>query len=157
MLLFVVRALTQPCRAVRCEAVRNPSAPARRPRPRAITRTHGRNARRRAAYLIRLNHRAPTCMISRLRRSCPRWWCRSAGSLQVSGGSGRLLSGGHGGQLDEGIVAQWCHGFQGHVAGALDGPLIVLFQEDGPDEPDDGLIIGEDADDLGAALDLAVD
>ncbi len=71
MLLFVVRALTQPCRAVRCEAVRNPSAPARRPRPRAITRTHGRNARRRAAYLIRLNHRAPTCMISRpSQRSC---------------------------------------------------------------------------------------
>src|SRR6266853_1247162 len=88
--------------------------------------------------------------------SCPWWWCRSAGSLQVSGGSGRLLSGGHGGQLDEGIVAQWCHGFQGHVAGALDGPLIVLFKEDGTDGSDDGLVIGEDANDLGAALDLAV-
>src|SRR5437588_8903829 len=45
--------------------------------------------------------------------SCPRWWCRSARWLQVSGGSGRLLSGGHGGQLDEGIVAQRCDGFQG--------------------------------------------
>jgi hypothetical protein len=31
-----------------------------------------------------------------------------------------VMSGGHGGQLDEGIVAQRCHGFQGHVAGALD-------------------------------------
>jgi hypothetical protein len=32
------------------------------------------------------------------------------------------MSGGHGRQLDEGIVAQRCHGFQGHVAGALHGP-----------------------------------
>lgn len=48
------------------------------------------------------------------------------------------MSGGHGGQLDEGIVAQRCHGFQGHVADALDGPLIVLFKEDGTDEPDSG-------------------
>ncbi len=44
-----------------------------------------------------------------------------------------VLSGGHGGQLDEGIVAQWSDGFQGHVAGALNGPFIVLFQQDGPD------------------------
>jgi hypothetical protein len=67
------------------------------------------------------------------------------------------VSGGHGGQLDEGIVAQRCHGFQGHVAGALHGPFIVLFEEDSTNEPDDGLVIGEDADDLGAALDLAVE
>jgi hypothetical protein len=39
------------------------------------------------------------------------------------------LSGGHGGQLDEGIVAQRCHSFQRHVAGALDGPF------DGMDRP----------------------
>ena len=32
------------------------------------------------------------------------------------------MSGGRGGQLDERIVAQRCDGFQGHVAGALDGP-----------------------------------
>jgi hypothetical protein len=56
-----------------------------------------------------------------------------------------VMSGGHGGQLDEGILAQRCHGFQGHVAGALHGPLIVLFKEDGTDESDDGLVIGEDA------------
>src|SRR5260370_7515575 len=66
------------------------------------------------------------------------------------------MSCGQGGQLDEGIVAQRCHGFQGHVAGALHGPLIVLFEEDGTDEPNDGLVIGEDADDLRAALDLPV-
>jgi len=64
---YDVRSLVE----LRCEAVRNPSAPAWRPRPRAITRTHGRNARRRAADLIRLNHRASTCMISRpSQRSC---------------------------------------------------------------------------------------
>jgi hypothetical protein len=34
---------------------------------------------------------------------------------------------------------------------------IILLQQDSPDEADDGLVIGEDADDLGAALDLAVD
>ena len=39
-----------------------------------------------------------------------------------------VLSGGHGGQLDEGIVAQRSHGFQGHIAGALHGPFIILFQ-----------------------------
>jgi len=67
------------------------------------------------------------------------------------------LSAAHGGQLDEGIVAQRCDGFQGPVAGALYRPLIVLLQQDGTDEPNDGLVVGEDADDLGATLDLAVD
>jgi hypothetical protein len=33
---------------------------------------------------------------------------------------------------------------------------IILFEENGADEPDDGGLVGEDADDLGAALDLAV-
>src|SRR5437764_14615413 len=79
-----------------------------------------------------------------------------AGWLPVSGWVWPVMSCGQGGQLDEGIVAQRCHGFQGYVAGALHGPLIVLFEEDGTDEPNDGLVIGEDADDLGAALDLAV-
>jgi hypothetical protein len=77
-------------------------------------------------------------------------------SLRVSGGVWPVLSGGHGGQLDERIVAQRGHGFQRHITGALHGPLIVLFQEDGTDEPGDGLVVGEDADDFGAALDFAV-
>ena len=37
------------------------------------------------------------------------------------------MSGGQGGQLDEGIVAQRCHSFQGHVAGALHG--LRQYQE----------------------------
>ncbi len=32
----------------------------------------------------------------------------------------------------------------------------MLFQQDGPDEADHGVVVGEDANNLGAALDLAV-
>jgi len=41
------------------------------------------------------------------------------------------------------------------VAG--DGPLVVLFGEDGADEADDRGAVGEDADDVGAAADLFVE
>ena len=37
------------------------------------------------------------------------------------------------------------------------GPLVVLFEEVGADQADDGVIIGEDTDDVGPALDLLVD
>jgi hypothetical protein len=66
-------------------------------------------------------------------------------------------SGGHGGQLDDGIVAQRRDCFQGHVAGPLHRPFVVLLQQDGADQAGDGGLVGEDADDLGAALDLAVE
>jgi len=46
-------------------------------------------------------------------------------------------------------------GFQGHVAGALDRPLVVLLEQDGADQAGDGVFIGEDADHVSAALDLA--
>jgi hypothetical protein len=32
-----------------------------------------------------------------------------------------------------------------------------LFEQDGADEPDDGLVVGEDADDVVSAFDLAVE
>jgi len=35
-------------------------------------------------------------------------------------------------------------------------PLVVLLEQDGTDEADDGVLVGEDADDVGAALDLLV-
>ena len=35
-------------------------------------------------------------------------------------------------------------------------PLVVLFGENGADEADDGGVVGEDPDDVGASLDLAV-
>jgi hypothetical protein len=39
----------------------------------------------------------------------------------------------------------------------LDGPFIVLLEQNSTDEADDGGFAGEDADDLCAALDLAVE
>jgi hypothetical protein len=39
----------------------------------------------------------------------------------------------------------------------LDGPFVGLFQEQCADEADDGLVVGEDADDFCAALDLAIE
>ena len=72
-------------------------------------------------------------------------------------GMGRDRSACHGGQADEGIIAQRGDGFQRHVAGALDGPFVVLFEQEGADEADDGVLVGEDADDVGAPLDLAVE
>jgi len=39
----------------------------------------------------------------------------------------------------------------------LFGPFVVLLGEDGADEPDQGVAVGEDADDVGAAADLPVE
>jgi hypothetical protein len=66
------------------------------------------------------------------------------------------LSCGHGGQDDEGFIADWGDGFQRHVAGALHGPFIVLLHQDRADEADDS-VVGKDADDIGPPLDLAVE
>ncbi len=54
-----------------------------------------------------------------------------------------VWSGGHGGQADERIIAQRRDGFQAHVAGALDGPFIVLFEQDGANEAGDRLFVGD--------------
>jgi hypothetical protein len=45
--------------------------------------------------------------------------------------------------------------FPASCIGALDGPFVVLFEKDGADEPDDGVVVGKDADDDGSAFDLA--
>ena len=66
-------------------------------------------------------------------------------------------SAGHGWQADKCIIAHLVDGFHCHVASTLDGPLIVLLEEDGTDETDDCIIVREDADDLRAALDLTVE
>ena len=60
-------------------------------------------------------------------------------------------------QADTEIMAQRCDGFQAHVAGSLDRPLIVLFKQQCADEADDGGFIGEDADDLAATFGFAVE
>ena len=38
----------------------------------------------------------------------------------------------------------------------LEQPLIVLFEQHGADQPGDAGLVGEDADDIGAPLDLFV-
>lgn len=63
--------------------------------------------------------------------SCPAPWCRIGYIIMLRQGW-PVLSGGHVGQLDDGIIAQAGHGFQCHVAAALDRPFVVLFQQDGP-------------------------
>jgi hypothetical protein len=60
-------------------------------------------------------------------------------------------------QADGRIIAQGRNGFQGHVAGALDGPFVVLLEQDGAHEPYDGFLVWEDPDDVGTTLDLAND
>ena len=60
-------------------------------------------------------------------------------------------------KADGGIIADWRYGFQRHVASALRRPFVILFQQDGADEPDDGVLVGEDADHLGPPFDLAVE
>jgi hypothetical protein len=36
------------------------------------------------------------------------------------------------------------NGFQCHVAGSLYSPFVVLFEQDGADEADDGVVVGKD-------------
>jgi hypothetical protein len=55
------------------------------------------------------------------------------------------------------IIAQGIDGFQRHVTGSLDRPFVILLEQDRPNEPDYRVPVGEDADDVGAPLDLAVE
>lgn len=48
-----------------------------------------------------------------------------------------VLPCGHGRQHDDGIIAERGDCFPCHVAGALQGPFIILFQQDSADEPPD--------------------
>ncbi len=53
------------------------------------------------------------------------------------------MSDGHGGQADDGIIAEGRDGFKGHVSSPLDGPLVVLLQQNGADQADDRLFVRE--------------
>jgi hypothetical protein len=72
-------------------------------------------------------------------------------------GPGPDRSDGHGGQPDNGIIAYGRDAFQRDVTGALNGPFAVLLEQDGADEAGDSVLVGEDAYDLSAALDLAIE
>jgi hypothetical protein len=54
-------------------------------------------------------------------------------------------------------MAQRRDSLKAHAAGALNGPLIVLLEEDGADEANDGVVVREDADHFCPALDPAVE
>jgi len=54
--------------------------------------------------------------------------------------------------LDDGDAGSG-QGVEAEVAAAFD-PVVVLFGEDGTDEADQGVAVGKDADDVGAAPDL---
>jgi hypothetical protein len=47
--------------------------------------------------------------------------------------------------------------FPASCSGALAGPFIVLFEEDRSHKTDDGVLVGEDADDISESLDLTVE
>src|SRR4051812_48683569 len=86
-----------------------------------------------------------------LKGQCPaEWW-----TFEVD--PRRLLA-----AVDRGEVvsiAGWCelsHGPLGQVAAFAGLPLVVHVGEDRADEPDDGGVVGEDADDPGSAFDLLI-
>ena len=70
--------------------------------------------------------------------------------------AGPVWSGGQDWQADGGTLAERGDGLKGHVAGPLDRPLVGLLEQEGADEAGDRRLVGEDADDVGAPLDLAV-
>jgi hypothetical protein len=73
----------------------------------------------------------------------------------LAGGSPRLpawcpgRSAGECREADGGIIADWRDSFQRQEAGTLHRPFVVLFEQDGTDETDDGILVGEDADHVG--------
>src|SRR5215813_10730074 len=85
--------------------------------------------------------------------------CRGVGACRGKDVSGCRpdRSGGDVGQPDERIIAYRSDAFQSDVSGALNGPLIVLLEQDRADEANDCILVWEDADDIGASLDLAIE
>ena len=56
----------------------------------------------------------------------------AAAIADAPAGPGR--SGGHCGQPGDGIIAQRRDGFQRHIAGSLNSPLVILFEQDRSDK-----------------------
>lgn len=49
------------------------------------------------------------------------------------------------------------YALQRHVAGALDRPFVVLFEQDSTDEAGDGILVGGDADGFGVGEQLGLE
>lgn len=79
--------------------------------------------------------------------SCPLAWCSWQRITSTSGlvRAGQLANAG---RLTVGSSPIGAMVFQRHVAGSLHRPFVVMFEQDGPDETDDGVFVGEDADHL---------
>ena len=67
-----------------------------------------------------------------------------------------MLQGGDHRRVHLSVIADRSDGFQCHVA-ARDRPFVVLFQHKRANEANDGGLIGEDPDHIGAALDFLVE
>jgi hypothetical protein len=63
------------------------------------------------------------------------------GQRELRHGAGRSVR--HWRQADDGIIGDGGDGLKRHVAGALDGPLVVLLEEDGADQAGDCGLVGE--------------
>jgi hypothetical protein len=57
------------------------------------------------------------------------------------------------GKADDGSSLTGAMVFQAHVAGALNGPFVVLLEQDRSHETDDGVLVWKDADHFGPPLD----
>jgi hypothetical protein len=58
----------------------------------------------------------------------------------------------HCGQADARIIAHPGKGLNRHASGALDGPFVALLHEDGDDQSGKGIVVPEDADEVGAQV-----
>ena len=95
------------------------------------------------------------------------WWEVAIGQAALGGScSGSVsLAGGPSSAIDgqraidpvcgAGAARRPRRGLELHVA-VLELPLVVLLEQDGADQPDDGRLVREDADDIGPPLDLLV-
>jgi hypothetical protein len=68
-----------------------------------------------------------------------------------------LRAAGDCGGFSIGVGSQECHGGFGQVAAVVDLPFVVGVGEDGADQTDHGVLVGEDPDHPGSAFDLLVD
>ena len=80
-------------------------------------------------------------------RSCPEPWCKELGTRRGVRRARPGISGCHGKQLDGEVVADGSDRFQRHVS-PCDGPFVVLLEQNRADEACDGVLVGEDADDV---------
>jgi hypothetical protein len=86
--------------------------------------------------------------------SCPGGLSNNGAAVVICGGAG-LIELLHSGQLGDGIITQGSDGFYAHVLTALHYGIVVLFERQRADGAPIGVFVGEDADNIGAPLNLA--